>query len=68
MGIAERHLKGSVARQLTDGAKIHACHNQPTGKGVPIAMPSELARPYVRRERSWSTVGKSTRELLGASG
>jgi len=27
MGIAQRHLKGSVPQQLTDGAKIHACHD-----------------------------------------
>jgi Enoyl-(Acyl carrier protein) reductase len=33
-------LKGSVTQQVTDGAKIHACHNQPTGKSMPIAMPS----------------------------
>jgi hypothetical protein len=40
MGIAQCHLKASVTQQLTDSAKICACHNQPTGKGVPIAMPS----------------------------
>jgi hypothetical protein len=33
-------LKGSVTQQVTDGATIHACHNQPTGKSMPIATPS----------------------------
>jgi hypothetical protein len=40
MGTAQSHLKGPVPQQLTDGTKIRACHHQPTGKGVRIAMPT----------------------------
>jgi hypothetical protein len=45
--IAHRHLDRLVAHQLRHRPQINPGHRQPTRKGVPETIPSEICNPGV---------------------
>ncbi|MGA9128254.1 MAG: hypothetical protein WB425_08955 [Terracidiphilus sp.] len=39
MCVSHGHLNAAVSHQFAHGAEIDSCHNQPTCKRMPVAMP-----------------------------